>query len=252
MKKLHVNIDHVASVRQARRAPEPDPVAAAALCEIAGADGITVHLREDRRHVQERDVRVLRQTVHTLLNLESSLAGAQLALAFEVRPDEVCLVPENRQEVTTEGGLDAERERSRLGPAIRRLHDAGILVSVFVDPDPPKIAAARECGADFVELHTGAYANAGWKLGRASVGEAGRELERLARAAAEARKLGLRVNAGHGLDYRNVRAVAAIPEIEELNIGFAIVARAVFVGLDRAVREMRRAIAAGARRRKPT
>jgi pyridoxine 5-phosphate synthase len=237
MPRLHVNIDHVATVRQARRALDPDPIAAAAICELAGAEGITVHLREDRRHVQERDVRLLRESVKTVLNLESSLSEAVLAIAREVRPDEVCLVPEGRQEITTEGGLDAVRERARLAPAIARLHERGILVSVFVDPDPRVIAAAKEAGADFVELHTGAYANA---RGAVVAGE----LERLRAAARTAHDAGLRVNAGHGLDYRNVAPVAALPSVEELNIGFAIVARAVLVGLDRAVRDMRDAMGA--------
>jgi len=241
MPRLHVNIDHVATVRQARRAAEPDPVAAAALCELAGADGITVHLREDRRHIGDRDVRLLRETVKTVLNLESSLSDEILKIAAEIRPDEVCIVPEHRQEVTTEGGLDAAGEGSRLVKAIKRLRERGILVSVFIDPDARQALAARDCGADFVELHTGRYARA-----RGAARE--RELSRLRIAADAARKAGLRVNAGHGLDTHNVGAVAAIPEIEELNIGFAIVARAVLVGLDRAVREMRAAIDAARHR----
>jgi pyridoxine 5-phosphate synthase len=241
MPRLHVNIDHVATVRQARRAAEPDPVAAAAACELAGAEGITVHLREDRRHIQERDVRVLRATVKTLLNLECSLAEEQIAFACEIHPDEVCLVPENRQEITTEGGLDARAERTRLAPAVKRLRAAGILVSAFVDPDEDQLSASRDAGAHFVELHTGAYANA--CLRGAGTGDAAAELARLERGAAAAKALGLRVNAGHGLDYRNVARVARIPMIEELNIGFAIVARSLFVGIERAVREMRAAMA---------
>jgi pyridoxine 5-phosphate synthase len=240
--RLHVNIDHVATLRQARRGSEPDPAAAAAVCELAGADGITVHLREDRRHIQDRDVRLLRQTVRTVLNLESSLSQEILAFACEVRPDEVCLVPENRAEITTEGGLDAAAEFSRLAPAVRRLRDAGILVSIFIDAEEPQWKAAHDCGAQFIELHTGAYAAA--CAGRNSAGHpaAQRELERLQRAAAAAHALGLRVNAGHGLDYTNVGPIAQLPHVEELNIGFSIVARSVFNGLEAAVREMRSAI----------
>jgi len=238
MPRLHVNVDHVATVRQARRAAEPDPVTAAALCELAGADGITVHLREDRRHIQERDVRVLRSTVKTLLNLEAAVAPAILDFACEIRPDQVCLVPENRLEVTTEGGFDAVGKRKELQRAVAQLRKGGIEVSVFVDPDADAIRASADAGADFVELHTGCYAHA---KGAARA----RELARLAKAAAFARRRGLRVNAGHGLDYKNVAAVAAIEGVEELNIGFAIVARAVLVGLDTAVREMRAAMGAG-------
>lgn len=240
MPRLHVNIDHVATVRQARRGAEPDPVAAAVLCELAGAQGITVHLREDRRHIQDRDVRILRQTVRTVLNLEMALTDEMVAIALEVQPDEVCLVPEKRQELTTEGGLDAPAQLDRLNQEVPRLREAGIKVSLFVDPLPEALDAAAECGADFVELHTGAYANAG--------GEADRENERkrLETAARYAHDQGLRVNAGHGLDYENVGPVAALPFVEELNIGHAIVARAVLVGLDQAVREMAdRVLAAG-------
>jgi pyridoxine 5-phosphate synthase len=239
MPRLHVNIDHVATLRQARRAQEPDPVAAAAACERAGADGITIHLREDRRHIQDRDARLLRQTVKTVLNLESSLAAPMISFAAELCPGEVCLVPENRQEITTEGGLDAVGDKKRLVEAVKALQAVKILVSVFVDPEERQLEACRTAGADFVELHTGAYAEA--CLANDAAGAA-RELERLRAGAAFARRLGLRVNAGHGLDYRNVAAVAAIPGVEELNIGFAIVARAVFVGLETAVRDMRAAM----------
>ncbi|MBI3817183.1 MAG: pyridoxine 5'-phosphate synthase [Planctomycetes bacterium] len=240
MPLLHVNIDHIATVRQARRASEPDPVAAAAVCELAGADGITVHLREDRRHIQDRDVRLLRSTVKTILNLESSLADEMIAIACDVRPDEVCLVPENRREITTEGGLDAATELSRLKSVVARLHKAGILVSVFVDPDERQVQASRDAGADFVELHTGQYSGAcSHRLATSAVHD---ELDRLSRAAAHGRSIGLRVNAGHGLDYKNARPVASIPQIEELNIGFSIIARSVFVGLDAAVREMKQSI----------
>lgn len=241
MTRLHVNIDHVATVRQARRAAEPDPVEAARICELAGADGITVHLREDRRHIQDRDVRTLRRTVRTLLNLESSLSDEMIAIACEIRPDEVCLVPENRLEITTEGGLDAVAERTRLASATARLKAAGIVVSVFIDPDERQLRASLDAGASFVELHTGSYALA--CAGAAPASAAARqELDRLARAAALGREIGLRVNAGHGLDYKNVGPVAAIQQIEELNIGFSIIARSIFTGLETAVREMKAVI----------
>ena len=239
MPRLHVNIDHVATVRQARRERQPDPVAAAVLCELAGAAGITVHLREDRRHIQDRDVRVLRETVQTLLNLEIALTDEMVGIALEVKPDEVCFVPEKRQELTTEGGLDAAAARDRLAEVVPRMAAAGIRSSVFVDPQPEPIEAAAAAGADFVELHTGAYANAATPQERAD------ELKRLETGARYAHELGLRVNAGHGLDYENVAAVAALPHLEELNIGHAIVARAVLVGLDTAVREMADRILAG-------
>jgi pyridoxine 5-phosphate synthase len=240
MPRLHVNVDHVATVRQARRGREPDPVAAAVLCELAGAHGITVHLREDRRHIQDRDLRLLRQTVKSLLNQELALTEEMLRIALEVKPDEVCIVPEKRQELTTEGGLDAAAVLAQLQRAVPRLHEAGIAVSLFVDPAPEPIDAAADCGADFVELHTGRYANA--RAGRARAAE----LKRLETAARYARDRGLRVNAGHGLDYENVVAVAQLPDVEELNIGHAIVARAVLVGLDAAVREMLERILAAA------
>jgi len=239
MPRLHVNVDHVATVRQARRGANPDPVTAAALCELAGASGITVHLREDRRHIQDRDLRILRQTVKTVLNLEMALTAEMVAIALEVRPDEVCLVPEKRQELTTEGGLDAAGLLPRLQEELPPLREAGIEVSLFVDPLPEALEAAARAGADFVELHTGAYANA--RRGRARAAE----LKRLETAARYAHELGLRVNAGHGLDYENVGPVAALPHVEELNIGHAIVARAVLVGLEQAVREMLDRILAG-------
>ncbi len=224
-------MDHVATLRQARRGSEPDPVVAAALCELAGADGITVHLREDRRHVQDRDVRLLRETLKSTFNLEMAATDEMVGIAREVGPDEVCLVPENRQELTTEGGLDAAGQSARLGEVVPALQEAGILVSLFVEPLPEQLEAAAKLGADFVELHTGAYAGA---AGQAR----DTELKRLETAAAYADSLGLRVNAGHGLDYRNVLPVASIPQVEELNIGYAIVCRAAYVGLDQAVREM--------------
>lgn len=231
MPRLHVNVDHVATVRQARRERVPDPVAAAVVCELAGAHGITVHLREDRRHIQDRDLRLLRETVKTLLNQELALSDEMLRIAHDVRPDEVCFVPEKRSELTTEGGLDAAAALPRLKQEVPKLQQAGIAVSLFVDPDPRALEAAAHCRADFVELHTGRYALA---RGR----ERAHELKRLETAARYAHELGLRVNAGHGLDYDNVADVARLPHVEELNIGFAIVARAVLVGLDAAVREM--------------
>ncbi|RMH00848.1 MAG: pyridoxine 5'-phosphate synthase [Planctomycetota bacterium] len=231
MPRLHVNIDHVATVRQARRGVSPDPVAAAVLCELAGANGITIHLREDRRHIQDRDLRLLREIVRGVLNLEMALTDEMIGIALETRPDAVCIVPEKRQELTTEGGLDAAAHEKRLAAELPRLAEAGIATSVFVDPLPEPIEACARAGAQFVELHTGRYANAGGAEREA-------ELQRLETAARYAHELGLRVNAGHGLDYDNVQPVAALPFVEELNIGHAIVARAVLVGLDAAVREM--------------
>ena len=231
MIRLHVNIDHVATIRQARGTSYPDPIWAASLCELAGADGITCHLREDRRHIVDRDVRLLRQTVRTLLNLEMAVTDEMIGIACEVRPDLVTLVPEKREERTTEGGLDVVRQKDSLARAIGRLGDAGIEVALFVDPEPAQVRAAAEIKASRVELHTGDYCHA---RGDA----AARELERLSRAAEDAVSLGIRVAGGHGLDYPNVAPVASIPGMEELNIGHALVARAVFVGLDRAVRDM--------------
>jgi pyridoxine 5-phosphate synthase len=231
--RLYVNIDHVATVRQARRADEPDPVRAAVVVELGGAHGITVHLREDRRHIQDRDVHLLMQTARTGVNLELAATSRILDLACELKPFQSTLVPEKRLEVTTEGGLDLETRENRkdLAAALLRLKDAGIRTSLFIDPDESALRHSAELGADAVELHTGEYANAG--------GEAkGRELARLADAARMGRDLGLAVHAGHGLTYENVIPVAAIPEIEELNIGHSIVSRSVFVGLERAVREM--------------
>lgn len=231
MPRLHVNIDHVATLRQARRGVVPSPLEAAAACEAAGARGITVHLREDRRHIQDADVHALRASVRTLLNLEIAATDEMTAIACEVRPDEVCIVPERRAELTTEGGLDLRSARAALERQIPRLKDAGVLVSLFVDPDEGAADAAAALGADFVEFHTGSYAHATG---------AAREVERarLERAARRAHERGLRVNAGHGLDLENVAAIARLPHVEELNIGYSIVCRAVFVGLDRAVREM--------------
>lgn len=231
--RLHVNVDHVATLRQARREAFPDPVAWALACERAGADGITCHLRKDRRHVQDEDVVRLRAELSTLLNLECSLDEEMLGLALTSGAEAFCVVPEKRSEVTTEGGLDCVQEHGRLLEAVPALTEAGGVVSLFVDPEPAQLDAAREVGAPFVELHTGAYANAAPGPAREL------ELERLARAAHHARSIGLRVNAGHGLDFENVGPVAALEGVEELNIGFALVARAVFSGVDAAVRDMR-------------
>ncbi len=234
MTRLHVNIDHVATLRQARREVFPDPIEWALAAEAAGAEGITCHLRKDRRHIQDADVTALRERIGTLLNLETSLDDEMLDLACSSRAQAFCLVPENRQEVTTEGGLDVVGEAARLKEAIPRLKDAGGAVSLFIDPDLRQVEMARELGATFIELHTGAYAKATGPAQEA-------ELERLARASAHAASIGLRVNAGHGLDYENTPAlVAALPDVEELNIGFAIVARSVFVGVSRAIGEMRK------------
>lgn len=237
---LGVNVDHVATVRNARRARHPDPVHAALLAEQAGADSITMHLREDRRHIIDRDPFTFATLMKTRLNLEMAVTPEMLAIAQRLRPADCCLVPERRSEVTTEGGLDVAGQSSLLQDAVAELAAAGIRVSLFIDPDAAQIKAARGVGAPVVELHTGAYAES-HGAGRA------RELERLRVAARQAAQLGLIVNAGHGLDYHNVQPVAAIPEIVELNIGYAIVGRALFTGLAEAVREMK-ALMAAARR----
>lgn len=234
MPKLGVNIDHVATIRQARRTVEPDPVAAAVLCELAGCDSITIHLREDRRHIQDRDVEVLRRTLRVPMNLEMAATDEMVGIALETKPEYVCLVPEKRQEVTTEGGLDVAGSRSELGRQIARLREGGIAVSLFIDPDATQIRASKELGADMIELHTGSYAEK-WR-------ESDAEFKRLVEGTALARELGLVVNAGHGLTYWNVRPIAEIPEMHELNIGHSIVSRAVLVGMERAVREMKLAM----------
>ncbi|MCZ7647182.1 MAG: pyridoxine 5'-phosphate synthase [Planctomycetota bacterium] len=239
MPELGVNIDHVATVRQARRTYEPDPVWAAAQCELAGADQITVHLREDRRHIQDRDVRLLLETIQTRLNLEMAVAPAIVRLACAWKPHCACLVPEKRQEVTTEGGLDVAGSYARVARAVERLRGRGIEVSLFIDPDPRQLEAAAKSGAPAVELHTGSYANARTEKARA------KELAKLVRAGEAARALGLKLHAGHGLNYRNVGPVASLEGMRELNIGHAIVARAIFVGLGQAVREMKRLLAVG-------
>ena len=237
MATLGVNIDHVATVRQARRTVEPDPVWAAALAELGGAEAITVHLREDRRHIQDRDLDVLRQTVQVKLNLECAIAPAMIDIACRVKPCQVTLVPEKREEVTTEGGLDILAHRVATTEAVRRLIDAGIAVAMFIDPCARQIDASVDLGAAAVELHTGCYANAESAATRHD------ELVKLARAGVMVRQAGLELNAGHGLTYRNVVPVARIEGMGELNIGHSIVARAIFVGLTQAVREMRHLIA---------
>jgi len=230
--KLGVNVDHVATVRQARRTIEPDPVTAAALAELAGADSITVHLREDRRHIQDRDVEILRRTVKTRLNLEMAATDEMVSIALKLRPDSATLVPEKRQELTTEGGLDVVQQRQALQKPIDLLRQAGIVVSLFVDPDLEQIKTAHRLGANAIEIHTGCYCDA-------HNGEVRREeLGKIETAVRAARKLGLVVNAGHGLDYRNIAPLVALGGIEEYNIGHSIVARAVLVGMEQAVREM--------------
>lgn len=235
--RLGVNVDHVATLRQARGTSYPDPVEAALLCERAGAEGITVHLREDRRHICERDVRLLRERLRVPLNLEMANAPEIVAIALDVRPDEVCLVPERRAERTTEGGLDVAGGYAGLEPTVRALREAGIAVSLFVEPDEAQLAAAARIGAPYVELHTGQYCDA---LGEG----AERERRRLVEGARRARELGLKVNAGHGINLDNLPGVLTIPHLDTLNIGHSIVARAVIVGMERAVGEMIEGMAA--------
>lgn len=232
MPKLEVNVDHVATLRQARRIDEPDPVTAAALAELAGADGIIVHLREDRRHIQDRDLRILRQTVKTRLNLEMAATPEMLAIASEVKPDLVTLVPEKREELTTEGGLRVAGNRAFIQEYLYQLKSAKVKVSLFIDPVPGQIEAAKEVGAQWVELHSGAYAEAKKEA------EAVRLFEELGRAAQLARSMGLRVKVGHGLNYRNIRRFRGFDDFEEFSIGHSIMARAILVGIERAVREM--------------
>ena len=233
MPKLGVNIDHVATIRQARRGKEPDPVWAAMKAELAGADQITVHLREDRRHIQDRDLRLLKETVHVKLNLECACEAAMLAIACETLPDRVCLVPEKREEVTTEGGLDIVGNFDRVSDAVKQLHDAGIFVSLFIDPDESQIAASKKLNVEAVELHTGTYANA------ATDEDQSQELIVLENAGQHVLEHQLILHAGHGLNYLNVTDVADIEGMEELNIGHSIISRAVFVGLEEAVSEMK-------------
>ncbi|MBE9240710.1 pyridoxine 5'-phosphate synthase [Synechocystis salina] len=236
MLTLGVNIDHVATIRQARQTVEPDPIAAAVLAELAGADGITAHLREDRRHIQERDVEILRQTVRTHLNLEMAATKEMVGIALNLKPDYVTLVPERREEVTTEGGLDVAGNLDYLLGVVEQLQSQQIPVSLFIDPDVPQLKAAAQSGAKFIELHTGKYANA------STADDQARELGSLAIACDIALELGLRINAGHGLTYWNVRPVAELPGMEELNIGHSIMSRAILVGMERAVREMKLAM----------
>ena len=234
MPTLGVNIDHVATVRQARRTTEPDPVWAAAMAELGGADQITVHLREDRRHIQDRDVRVLRDTVNVRLNMECACVSEMLDISCRLVPHQVCLVPEKREEVTTEGGLDVIANRNRIEDAIKQLHDSGIVVSLFIDPAEDQIQLANEIGADAIELHTGSYAEA--TPGTQSTAQ----VQLLTESCQLGGELGLQIHAGHGLTYSNVVPIAKIPGMEELNIGHSIVSRALFVGFERAVREMKR------------
>lgn len=241
--KLGVNIDHVATLRQARYAgslnlPNAEPLLlpAAAACELAGATGITIHLRADRRHIQDQDAFELRSAIRTKLNLEMGNTPEILAIAVRLRPEEVCLVPEHRREITTEGGLDAAGQETALEPTLRALHAAGIRVSLFIEPDPLQIEAASRLGADMVELHTGAFANASGPASDA-------ELARLRAASIRAHALGLQVNAGHGINYQNINQLHSVPHLEELNIGHSIVSRALFIGMERAVKEMLAAMA---------
>lgn len=232
MVHLGFNIDHIATIREARKATEPDPVAAAIFAELAGVDQITIHLRGDRRHIQERDLRVLRKVIRTKLNLEMATTDAMKDIAIEIKPDSVCLVPEKPEEVTTEGGLDLAKAEKDVNAILPQLKEAGIRVTVFVEPDDQQIEIAKSLGVHAIEINTGQYAEAKTK------GKIKGELERVATGASLAASLGLEVHAGHGLDYRNVVEIVNIPEIEELNIGHSIVSRAVFVGTEKAIREM--------------
>ena len=236
MAGLGVNIDHVATIRQARRTYEPDPIIAAGIAEMAGADQITVHLREDRRHIQDRDVRLLRETIATKMNLECACVDEMIALACELKPDQVCLVPEKRQEVTTEGGMDVAGNLDRIRSSVERLLDHDIIVTLFVDPDEAQIEASHTAGANGVELHTGTYANARGDL------QVEQELLAIESGARMVLERELLLDAGHGLNYHNVTPIAKIPGMRELNIGHSIISRSVFVGLENAVREMKRLV----------
>jgi pyridoxine 5-phosphate synthase len=231
MIELGVNIDHVATLREARKGREPDVIAAAKVCEVAGAHQITVHLRQDRRHIQDRDVALLKEVLQVRLNLEMAALDDIVAIAHRIQPDTVCLVPEHRQEITTEGGLDVAAQVKRLKEVVLGFHDKGIKVSLFIDPDFHQVDASAETGADYVELHTGAYANA-------EPLEVANEVQRIVRAAAHAIAKGLIFNAGHGLTVRNLRPIASITGLNEVNIGHNIIARAVFIGLENAVKEI--------------
>ena len=230
--RLNVNIDHVATLRQARMGGEPDPVAAAVAAELAGASGVVVHLREDRRHIQERDLALLRQTVRTKLNMEMAVTDEMIKIAGETLPDVVTLVPEKRQEITTEGGLDVCGDTERIAAGIEKLKSSGLFVSIFIDPDPDQISASAQTGADMVELHTGSYANARGET------EMMMELDKIRKSTEDAFSHRLRISAGHGLNYVNVTAVSRVDGIEELNIGHSIVSRAIFSGMEKAVRDM--------------
>ncbi|GLO59910.1 pyridoxine 5'-phosphate synthase [Vibrio sp. MACH09] len=230
---LGVNIDHIATLRNARGTKYPDPVHAAEMAERAGADGITVHLREDRRHILDRDVKILKETIQTRMNLEMAVTDEMVDIAIQTEPEFVCLVPEKREELTTEGGLDAKGQLEKVKAATQKLTEAGIKVSLFIDADREQIDAAKECGAPFIELHTGHYADAKTELDQQN------ELKKIAAAASYACDLGITVNAGHGLTYHNVGPIAALPEIYELNIGHSIIGRAVFDGLGKAVADMK-------------
>ncbi len=232
MPRLSVNVDHIATIRQARRGDEPDPIAAVVLAELAGADGIIMHLREDRRHIQDRDLRLARQTVRTKLNLEMAATEEMQRIALEVKPNIVTLVPEKREELTTEGGLEVFARIEVLKPFIGRMQEGGIPVSLFIDPEEQQVSAAKKTGAAWIEIHTGAYANAKTEQARSA------EFAKIVESAKLAASLGLRVGAGHGLNYVNVKGIVRIAEIEELNIGHSIMSRAALVGIDRAVREM--------------
>ncbi len=234
MARLSVNVDHVATIRQARRAKEPDPVTAASMAKLGGADGITIHLREDRRHIQDRDAIILRKTVKTKLNLEMAATQEMLKIALELKPDMVTLVPEKRQELTTEGGLDVRAHKDHLKKIIATFKDVGIRVNLFVDPEPEQVKASHRIDTNGIEIHTGKYCEANDRNN-----DRDKELERIYNTALLASKLGMAVHAGHGLDYYNVKKVAEIREIEEFAIGFSIIARSVFVGMERAVREMK-------------
>lgn len=230
--KLCVNVDHIATLRQARRGVEPDPVWGAVLCILGGADGITFHLREDRRHIQDRDVKLLRELISAKLNMEMAPVDEIKEIALRIRPDQVTLVPERREEITTEGGLDVNGNLNKIKTMVEEFRAAGILVSLFINPDRIQIDASKDAGADSIEIHTGEYANA---YGRSSTGE---ELEKIRASSSYAHSLGLKVFAGHGLNYQNVKEIVKVPYIEELNIGHSIVSRAIFVGIKEAVREM--------------
>jgi pyridoxine 5-phosphate synthase len=241
MTRLAVNVDHVATLRQARGGAGPDPVLAAGICELAGAEGIVVHLREDRRHIQDRDLRLLRRTVKTKLNLEMGAAREIIDVALAVKPDMITLVPEKRKELTTEGGLNVVGRKKKIGGVVDEMERAGIPVSLFIDPDVGQVAAARDVGAAFVEIHTGRYCDASGES------EVEHEFRLIDEACERALSLGLKVNAGHGLNYLNTARIAAIESIEEVSIGHALVAHALFVGLERAVREMRAVLEKGVR-----